>query len=72
MPNSPEDREEFPTDRKDEDGNREGEQLPGSVPDVPTFDDESAFEERRDDRRDDREREGIQLRARLDPTRYVL
>lgn len=71
MPTIPEDREEFPADRSNEDANRERVQAPETGSDVPN-DDERAYEERREDRRDDREREGIQVRARLDPTRYVL
>ncbi|HXU32460.1 MAG TPA: hypothetical protein VN851_17980 [Thermoanaerobaculia bacterium] len=67
MPNTPEEREEFPADGSDEDRNREGQRE-----DVPEREPEEEQEDRYEDRRDDREREGLQVRARLDPTRYVL
>lgn len=66
MPNVPEDREEFPADPSDEDRNREGqrEDVPGRGPDDKDHD--------RYEDRPDLEREILQVRARLDPTRYVL
>lgn len=67
MPNVPEDREEFPADPSDEDRNREGQRQ--DVPDRGPDDERDGSYE---DRPDDREREVLQTRARLDPTRYVL
>ncbi len=66
MPNVPEDREEFPADRSDEDRNREGqrEDVPGRGHDDER---DGSYEDR-----PDLEREILQVRARLDPTRYVL
>ncbi|MEP7013715.1 MAG: hypothetical protein ABJC13_25620 [Acidobacteriota bacterium] len=67
MPNIPEEREEFPADRSDEDLNREGQRE-----DFPEKEPEAEKEDRYEDRRSDREREGLQVRAKLDPSRYVL
>jgi hypothetical protein len=63
MPNVPEDREDFPADQSDQDRNREGQRE-----DAP----ERGPEDQKDDRYDDREREVLQMRARLHPSRYVL
>ncbi|HEV7669743.1 MAG TPA: hypothetical protein VGS22_14565 [Thermoanaerobaculia bacterium] len=67
MPNIPQDRGETwqTPDGSDEDLDRERRQ---HVPEKRN----PEVEEDENDPRDDREREGIQVRPRIDPTRYVL
>ena len=72
MPSVPQDRGETwqTPDGSDEDLDRERRQ---HVPESPERrNPEVEEDEDENSRRDDREREGIQVRSRFDPTRYVL